>query len=133
MTISGHAGVPAAEQDLGRRELLSHRAAGREGHERVGADCRRAPPAPSWRAPPKPSCCESALLRPAQRPAAPRRWKGHSVARAAVRPAAPVRLGRGGEPPGLISPTGVFPCSRARQAPAPGSMLAIEGSPLAAR
>ena len=26
-----------------------------------------------------------------------------------VRPAAPVRLGRGGEPPGLISPSGVFP------------------------
>ena len=45
------------------------------------------------------------------------------MARAAVRPAAPVRLGRGGEPPGLISPTGVFACSRARQAPAPGSML----------
>ena len=40
-----------------------------------------------------------------------------------MRPAAPVRLGRGGEPPGLISPSGVFPCSRARQAPAPGSML----------
>ena len=31
------------------------------------------------------------------------------MARAAVRPAAPVRLGRGGEPPGLISPSGVFP------------------------
>ena len=31
------------------------------------------------------------------------------MARAAVRPAAPVRLGRGGEPPGLISPTGVSP------------------------
>ena len=45
------------------------------------------------------------------------------MARAAVRPAAQVRLGRGGEPPGLISPTGVFACSRARQAPAPGSML----------
>ena len=45
------------------------------------------------------------------------------MARAAVRPAAPVRLGRGGEPPGLISPSGVFPCSRDRQAPAPGSML----------
>ena len=29
------------------------------------------------------------------------------MARAAVRPAAPVRLGRGGEPPGLISPSGV--------------------------
>ena len=40
-----------------------------------------------------------------------------------MRPAAQVRLGRGGEPPGLISPTGVFACSRARQAPAPGSML----------
>ena len=40
-----------------------------------------------------------------------------------MRPAAPVRLGRGGEPPGLISPSGVFPCSRDRQAPAPGSML----------
>ena len=60
-----------------------------------------------------------ALLSPQPRP---RRWKGHSVARAAVRPAAPVRLGRGGEPPGLISRTGVFACSRARQAPAPGSM-----------
>ena len=45
------------------------------------------------------------------------------AARAAERPAAPVRLGRGGEPPGLISPIGVLPCSRARQAPAPGSML----------
>ena len=56
-------------------------------------------------------------------PSRARRWKGHSVARAAVRPAAPVRLGRGGEPPGLISPEGAFPCSRARQAPAPGSML----------
>ena len=31
------------------------------------------------------------------------------MARAAVRPAAPVRLGRGGEPPGLISPSGVSP------------------------
>ena len=31
------------------------------------------------------------------------------AARAAERPAAPVRLGRGGEPPGLISPSGVFP------------------------
>ena len=39
-----------------------------------------------------------------------------------MRPAAPVRLGRGGEPPGLISPSGVFPSSRDRQAPAPGSM-----------
>ena len=29
------------------------------------------------------------------------------AARAAERPAAPVRLGRGGEPPGLISPSGV--------------------------
>ena len=40
-----------------------------------------------------------------------------------MRPAAPVRLGRGGEPPGLISRIGVSACSRARQAPAPGSML----------
>ena len=56
-----------------------------------------------------------ALLSAQPRPS--RRWKGHPVARAAVRPAAPVRLGRGGEPPGLISPSGVFPsppscCSR---------------------
>ena len=43
------------------------------------------------------------------------------MARAAVRPAAPVRLGRGGEPPGLISPW-CLPPSRARQAPAPGSI-----------
>ena len=43
------------------------------------------------------------------------------MARAAVRPAAPVRLGRGGEPPGLISPWRLSP-SRDRQAPAPGSM-----------
>ena len=49
----------------------------------------------------------SASLRPAQSPAAAGRWKGHPVARAAVRPAAPVRLGRGEEPPGLISPSGV--------------------------
>ena len=59
----------------------------------------------------------SAQPRPAAGRATPR------VARAAVRPAAPVRLGRGGGPPGLISPNGVLPCSRARQAPAPGSML----------
>ena len=39
------------------------------------------------------------------------------AARAAERPAAPVRLGRGGEPPGLISPWCLFP-SRVRQAPA---------------
>ena len=39
------------------------------------------------------------------------------AARAAERPAAPVRLGRGGEPPGLISPWCPFP-SRVRQAPA---------------
>ena len=59
----------------------------------------------------------SAQPRPAAGRATPR------VARAAVRPAAPVRLGRGGGPPGLISPNGVLPCSRARPAPAPGSML----------
>ena len=58
---------------------------------------------------------------PAQSPAAAGRWKGHPVARAAVRPAAPVRLGRGGEPPGLISPRDLL-SSRVRQAPAPGLM-----------
>ena len=60
-----------------------------------------------------------ALATPASTAEGPR----SRAARAAERPAAPVRLGRGGEPPGLISPSGVFPCSRARQAPAPGSML----------
>ena len=65
--------------------------------------------------------CVSASLRPAQSPAAAGRWKGHPVARAAVRPAAPVRLGRGSEPLCLIS-TERRPSSRRRQAPALGLM-----------
>mgnify|MGYP003334759802 CR=1 FL=1 len=56
-----------------------------------------------------------------QSPAAAGRWKGHPVARAAVRPAAPVRLGRGSEPLRLIS-TERRPSSRRRQAPALGLM-----------
>ena len=37
----------------------------------------------------------------------PPKGRASRAARAAERPAAPVRLGRGGEPPGLISPSGV--------------------------
>ena len=51
----------------------------------------------------------------------PPKGRASRAARAAERPAAPVRLGRGGEPPGLISPR-CLPSSRVRQAPAPGSM-----------
>ena len=47
----------------------------------------------------------------------PPKGRASRAARAAERPAAPVRLGRGGEPPGLISPWCPFP-SRVRQAPA---------------
>ena len=56
-----------------------------------------------------------------QSPAAAGRWKGHPVARAAVRPAAPVRLGRGSEVLRLIS-TEYLVSTQVRQAPAPGSM-----------
>ena len=48
---------------------------------------------------------------------APPKGRAPRAARAAERPAAPVRLGRGGEPPGLISPWRLSP-SRDRQAPA---------------
>ena len=37
----------------------------------------------------------------------PPKGRASRAARAAERPAAPVRPGRGGEPPGLISPSGV--------------------------
>ena len=50
------------------------------------------------------------------------RWKGHPVARAAVRPAAPVRLGRGGEPLSLISCHERLPYSRSPTSSRSGSM-----------
>ena len=50
------------------------------------------------------------------------RWKGHPVARAAVRPAAPVRLGRGGESLSLISCHERLPYSRSPTSSRSGSM-----------
>ena len=63
-----------------------------------------------------------------QSPAAAGRWKGHPVARAAVRPAAPVRLGRGSELLRLIS-TEYLASSQVRQAPARRSMHDLDGDP----
>ena len=63
-----------------------------------------------------------------QSPAAAGRWKGHPVARAAVRPAAPVRLGRGSELLRLISPE-YLASSQVRQAPARRSMYDLYGDP----